>query len=302
MDPEQHLDWSLVQTIHAVAEAGTLSAAARTLGLTQPTLGRQVKAAEARLGLTLFHRHARGLVPTDACLALLGPAEEMRAAALRFARTVEGQEGDPSGTVRITASVYVAHFILPEILAEIRRTLPEVQIELAPSDSTDNLLFREADIALRMYRPEQLEVVTRKVADLHIGLYAAESYIARRGLPEGAETFQSHDLIGYDRSDIIIRAMQAHGLQARRSDFAVRCDDQAAYWQLLRAGAGIGAGQCLVGNRDPGLRRVLPEIALQPLPVWLTAHASLRTVPRIRRVYDALTAQLQQLDRDPANR
>ncbi|MEO0999664.1 MAG: LysR family transcriptional regulator [Pseudomonadota bacterium] len=295
------LDWTLLQTVLAVAEGGSLSAAARRLGLTQPTVGRQVRAAEAAIGRPLFTRHPRGLTPTDAALALIGPAREMAEAAARAALALGGGAAGPGGTVRITASLFVSHHILPPILARIGAAHPGIEIELHPSDSTENLLFREADIALRMYEPAQGDVITRRVADLRLGLYAARSYLAGRPPPESVEDFRAHRLIGYDRATLIIEGMARFGLKTARGDFALRCDDQAAYWQLLVAGGGIGASQCVVGEREPRVARILPALDLGALPVWLTAHAALRTAPHIRAVWDALAEALRALDRDPAN-
>jgi DNA-binding transcriptional LysR family regulator len=150
-------DWTLLQSFAAVAKHGSLSAAARSLGASQPTLGRHIKTLEESLGAPLFTRIARGLEPTELGLELLEEAGRMEAAAARMSLIAEGRSTELRGTVRLTASVYVSHFILPQIIANIRRLEPQIEIELAPSDTTENLIFREADIALRMYRPEQLD-------------------------------------------------------------------------------------------------------------------------------------------------
>ncbi len=282
------LDWTLVQAFLETAETGTLSAAALKLGLSQPTLGRQVKAAEQALGVTLFNRQARGLALTDAGTALLEPARVMRTAAAQLALAAAGRSASLAGVVRITASAIVSQYVLPLMLAHIRIVEPQIQLELVPSDTTENLLFREADIAVRMYRPEQLDVITRMVAELPTGLFAAKSYVARKGLPETAESIFEHDFVGYDRSDYIIRGFKSVGWKVAREFFPVRCDNQIVYWQLVRAGCGIGGAQLQIGLNDPGLVRVLPQLELPTLPVWLTAHAALRTNARIRRVHDLL--------------
>lgn len=286
------LDWSLIRVFLAVAEAGSLSAAARRLGSSQPTLGRQVREIETALKAELFRRHPKGLSLTETGAAMLPAAEAMREAAGQIALIAAGQDAAPTGTVRITASVIVAHFVLPPILARLRETDPGIEIELVATDSTDNLLFREADIALRMYRPDQIDMVTRHVTDLPIGIFAARSYLDRRGRPETVAALMEHDWIGYDRSDLMLREMREMGWPVTRAFFATRTDDQAANWQLIRAGCGIGIAQIATARGAPEVERLLPGLALPGLPVWLTAHEAMRRTPRISRVWDALAAGL----------
>ncbi|RED18758.1 LysR family transcriptional regulator [Pontivivens insulae] len=282
------LDWAYVESFLAVAETGSLSAAARLTGISQPTLGRHVREFEESVGAELFMRHARGLDLSAAGTQLMPDAQAMRDAMQRMRLTAAGQAEAPGGTVRITASAYLSSFRLPQVIADLRQKHPEIAIELVPSDSTANLLFREADIAVRMYRPTQPDVITRHVADLPLGLFAAYSYLERRGVPVDLQTFGSHDLIGYDSSTLILDAMAEMGLDFTREDFVVRCDDQVANWQMVRAGCGIGVGQLDAGRADPLLRQVLPDLMIRPLPVWLTAPRALRTNPNIRAVYDHL--------------
>ncbi|MFV2002839.1 MAG: LysR family transcriptional regulator, partial [Paracoccaceae bacterium] len=177
------LNWALVQSFNAVADAGSLSGAARALGQSQPTIGRHIKQIEAALVAELFHRGPGGLALSRTGLAVLGHARDMQNAAARLRLVAEGQAEDLRGTVRLTASVVFSHFILPPVIARIRAALPEVAIELVPSDTTENLIFREADIAIRMYRPTQLDVITRHVADHAIALYASRAYLDRVGRP-----------------------------------------------------------------------------------------------------------------------
>lgn len=282
------LGWSLLQAFLAVAKTGSLSAAARQLGQSQPTLGRRVRAAEAALGCSLFTRQPRGLALNDAGLALYPLALEMQDAARRLALLAAGQSQSLKGTVRITASKVFAHYSLPPILAKIRRAEPDIQLELAPSDSSENLLFREADIAIRMYQPTQDDVIARKLGEIKTGLFAHQSYVDQRGMPQGFADIDSHDFIGFDRNTLIIDSMRRFGISRSRTDFPLRCDDQAVYWELARAGCGIGAAQFRLGLEAPGMVQVLPDLPLPPLPVWLVAAKALRQTPRIRRVYDML--------------
>lgn len=289
------LDWDLIRAVLAVADAGSLSAAARVLGQSQPTLGRQIKLAEAQLGQSLFDRHARGLALTAFGQSLLPAMRQMEAGARSLSLAAAGQDDTAAGVVRLTASKFVSAFLLPQVLTQLRRDQPEITVDLVPSDTTENLLFHEADLALRMYRPTQLEMVARHLGQLELGLFASEDYLARRGTPQSWEDFQTHDVLGYDRDDRLIRGMRALGFEVSRDFFAFHCDDQVVYWHHVVAGMGIGVGQRAVAQQDPNLRPVLPELELPRLPVWLTAHESLRHVPRIARVWDALATGLSPL-------
>jgi DNA-binding transcriptional LysR family regulator len=288
-------DWTLLRSFLAVAETGSLSGAARVLRQSQPTLGRHIAEIEAALNLTLFTRTARGLALSVAGTALLPHAQAMQAAAQALSLAAAGRDADVSGTVRITASQVIATYVLPVMLADLRVREPLIQIELVPSDATENLLFREADIAVRMYRPTQLDLITRHLVDLPIGLYAAKTYLDRVGRPTTPEAVLALDLIGFDRSDLMLRMLAGLGITRVRTDFPVRCDDQVVYWNLVRAGCGIGGMQCGLGDADPALERVAPFITLPPLPVWLTAPEALRQTPRIRRVFDYLVHAFQAL-------
>ena len=297
--PNSSLDWSLIPPFLAVAETGSLSAAARQLGQSQPTLGRQIRALELQVGVPLFDRHARGLRPTPAAIDLLPHATRMRDAFSALELAQAGQAGDLAGTVRITASVYISNFVLPEVLADIRRAEPQIQIELVPSDGTENLMFRAADIALRMYRPTQLDIVTAHVADVALGCFAATRYLERAGRPGRAEELMDFDLVGYDANDQILQAMRDMGWSAVREDFALRCDDQAAYWHLVRAGCGIGFSQLSVGRRDPLVEELDLGLHIPPLPIWLAAHEHIHRTPRVRRVWGLLAQGLKRWNDAP---
>ncbi|MFD1195030.1 LysR family transcriptional regulator [Seohaeicola saemankumensis] len=292
------LDWSLVPAFLAVAETGSLSAAARKLGTSQPTLGRQIRQIETSLDLTLFARRPRGLDLTDSGAALLPHARQMAEAMTALALTAAGQTADVRGTVRLTASAVVAHYALPPIIAHIRRAEPLIQIELVASDSSDNLLFREADIAVRMYRSTQLDIITRHLGDLRLGVFASRTYLERRGWPRQAKDLLDHDLIGYDRNDLILRHMRALGWPATREMFAIRCDSQTTYLALIQAGCGIGFAQVGIMGKDPEMVELQLGLDLPHLPVWLAAPQAMRNTPRIARVWnllaDGLAPQLSQ--------
>lgn len=289
------LDWALVQSFLVVAETGSLSAAARVLGASQPTLGRQIKAIEAQLGASLFRRVPRGFVLTDTGAALVAPARVMRDAVNQIALTAAGRTQSLRGTVRITASVALSVYHLPAIIADMRKQEPQIAIELVASDESRNLLFREADIAIRMYRPTQLDLITQHLGDLPLGVYAAHSYIAGHGVPRSAEDMMDHSFVGYDSNPLIIDGFAAGGFEVGRDFFATRCDDNIAYWELVRAGCGIGFAQKLIGQGDGMVQEIDIGLPIAPLPVWLTAHEAMRETPRIRRVWEMLSDGLRPL-------
>ncbi len=287
-----NLDWSLVQTFLAVAETGSLSGAARELDLTQPTAGRHVQSLEQELGVTLFKRQARGMALTPQGATLLEHARIMRDAASALSLAAVGGESDLSGTVRVTSSVFVAHHILPDVVTEMREKHPEIQIELVASDTSENLLFREADIAVRMYRPTQLDVVAKHLGAVQLGLFAAKSYIQKHGMPT-AEDFFEHDIIGYDRNKAMIEGFRNAGMEVDHDFFPVRCDNNTVVWELLRAGAGLGFGMERAGRADPLLRQIDVGIDIPMMEVWLAAHEAVRRSPRVDAVWTVLAERLE---------
>lgn len=284
----RHLDWSLLQSFARVARAGSLSAAARAHGISQPTLGRHLRALEEAVGQPLMTRSAAGQVPTPAGAAILEQVRAMEAAAARAALVAAGAGAALEGVVRITAARLVARHHLPPILARLRAEEPGIRLELAASDAPENLMFREADIALRMFRPEAGDLVARQVAALPLGLYAARSYLDRVGRPATEAEVLALDFIGYDRSELMIRTMAALGFAVGREFFPVQCEDQIVHWELVRAGCGVGAMHRAVGDADPGVERIADFVALPVLPVWLVIPEALRRVPRVVRVAEAL--------------
>ena len=292
-------DWSLWRSFGAVVAEGSLSAAARRLGLSQPTLGRHIEALEQSLNLTLFERTLQGLKPTENALRLYAPVEQAKLALAEAMIVAEGTVGALDGTVRITSSTVTSHYLLPAMLAGIRDAFPQIAVELVPSDSVENLLLREADIAVRMFRPTQLELITKKLGEIPIVACAHESYLARRGVPLVPDDLAEHDLIGFDRSDVIVNTAKLMGFDLKRADFVVRTDSQTAMWELMKAGLGVGFAQWGLVRDTPGMRLVLPGLRPPALEVWLTTHRELFTNRRIRAIYDRLAADLTEYLRRP---
>lgn len=290
-------DWTLIRSFLAVAETGSLSAAARQLRASQPTLGRHVAELERDLGVTLFRRGLGGYELTDAGLSLHAHALSVREAIDRFALQATGREERMSGTVRITASEVMATLVLPEVLARFAIDEPAIEIELVGTNAVDNLLRRDADIAIRMVNPSQEELVARKVADIALSMCAHEAYLARHGTPQSPLDLLNHRLIGQDRADDFIRGFRQFGAVIDRHAFGFRTDNQVVMWQAILAGVGIGIAQQPLIAREAKLQTFLPELPLPVLPVWVAMHKDVRLSPRIRRTADYLHAALSAFAR-----
>ncbi|MEO5805891.1 LysR family transcriptional regulator [Devosia sp.] len=285
-------DWSLWRSFSAVVAEGSLSGAARLLALSQPTIGRHIETLEQTLGVALFERSLGGLKPNATALRLYEPVEAARLSLGRAAIMAAGAQEQLAGTVRITASAVVSHYVLPTLLVPIREKYPAISVELVPSDSAENLLMREADIAIRMFRPTQLELIAKRLGELPMVTCAHESYLAKRGTPVEIEELYGHDLVGLDRSDLITAYATKLGFALTREHFAFRTDSQTNLFELIRAGLGIGFGQHQLVRRTPGMVAILPQLPVPALEVWLTTHRELFTSVRIRAIYDALAAGL----------
>jgi DNA-binding transcriptional LysR family regulator len=287
------LDWNLIKSFVAVAEAGSLSGAARRLAASQPTLGRHIAELEAALGLTLFLRGRSGYELTESGMALFDRAKAMGDQASAFARLAEGKSETIAGSVRITASEVVAAFVLPEIAARLALAEPEIELEIVATNQVENLLRRDADIAVRMAEPAQLDLVARKVADLPLTACGAASYLARRGRPERAEDLLDHDLVGYDRGIELINGFAGFGIAIDRHAFRFRTDNQIVFWEAVKAGNGVGFAQASLVRREPLVEAILPDLCLPFLPMWLAMHRDVRTSARIHRVADFLYEELK---------
>lgn len=285
-------DWGLVPTFLAALECGSLLGAAKRLGVSQPTAGRQIAELESQLGKALFERTGRGLRPTDLALELADSARAMQAAALGLSERLLDGQGQLSGTVRLTASQPVACYLLPGVLTSLRQAYPAIQIELEVSNQVSNLLQREADIALRMVQPAQSSLVARRIADVSLSACASLAYLQRRGRPQQPADLLQHELIGYDQHDDLLRGFAALGHPVQRERFDLRTDDLIAMWQAVRAGLGVGFMADYVIATDPSVVRVLPMLALPRLPMWLAVHREIRNSARIRAVFDFLAQAL----------
>ena len=285
-------DWALVKSFLAVLDAGSLMGAARRLKAQQPTLSRHVAELEAQLGVPLFERTGRGVVPTAAALAIADAARQMDDGAASLGRALAKTRDATGGKVRITTSMVAACWLLPPILAALLRAEPGIAVELVASNQLTNLLRREADIAVRMVRPAQASLVAKKIGDVPICAAAHRSYLEAAGTPRRPEDLLRHRLIGYDRDDTIERGFAAMGTTIPRERFVLRTDDQVAYGRLVAAGAGIGFVARYNIAHWPGVEPLLPTLAIPSLPCWLAVHREIRGNRVVRRVYDFLAEAL----------
>jgi len=290
--------WDLYRSFLAVLRDGSLSAAARTLGLTQPTIGRHVDALERVVGTQLFVRSRHGLAPTDAALELRSHAEAMASTAAALLRAASSSGGKVEGTVRIAASEVIGVEVLPPILAGLRQRHPGVVLELALSNDVADLLRRDADIAVRMVEPRQQTLVATRVGTIRVGLHAHRRYLKRAGTPRAFEELEGHALIGFDRESAAIRNVQKRIPFLKRSLFTLRADSDLAQLAAVRAGYGIGACQVALAARSRQLVRVLPELFEFGIDTSVVMHEDLRGNGACRAVDDALVAGLKAYVRD----
>ena len=287
----ENANWDLLQSLHAVLEAGSFSAAARIRRLTQPTLGRHIDQLERQLGAPLFLRSPRGLQPTDLALAFQPHLADMHAAASAAGRDATGVASGEGGVVRLAASEIVGIEVLPGILTGFREAHPGIDVELTLSNKLEDLTRRDADVAVRMSRPTQNSLVARKIGDLKMGFYATPDYVARKGQPRDFDELRDHTLIGFDRNFPELVNQLNIGVPVTRDLFALRTDNDAAQLAALKAGFGIGVCQHQVGRRN-GLVAILPDTFSFQLEVWICMHETLRGTPRIRLMFDYLAKTL----------
>lgn len=288
------IGWELYRSFLAVLQEGSLSAAARSLGLTQPTVGRHITALEAHFGISLFTRSQMGLMPTDAALSLRADAEAMQRTAAALERNASGLGKDVQGAVRISVSEVVGVEVLPPILAELRQRHPKLELEIVLSNRLQDVVRREVDIAIRMTSPRQDVLLATRVGDVVLGLHAHRSYLERHGRPKNLADLSRHALIGFDQPTPFLRSACAHLELWSREHFKLRCDSDLAQLALLRSGAGIGICQAALAARTPDLVRLLPEKFSLVLTTWVVMHEGLRSSPRCKAAFDALVAGLRR--------
>lgn len=285
-------DWNRMRAFLATAETGSLSGAARKLGLTQPTIGRQVSALEEELELALFERTARSMTMTDAGRDLLADAQAMGEAATRITLRAQGRAHTLDGTVRITASDMMSAHVLPDTLLTLRQLAPRLRVDVIASNDIRDILKREADIAIRHVRPEQPDLIARSIGDAPAHLYASKGYIAARGRPERLSDLEHHDFISMGDDALFLEAMQQRGIPVRAENLCSGSTSGTTIWELVRKGFGIFPMSENIARRFDDVEPVLADVTTLSFPVWLVTHRDLHTSRRIRLVFDLLADML----------
>lgn len=287
-------DWNKARAFLVTAEEGSLSAAARALGMAQPTLGRQVDGLEQELGIVLFERVGRGLTLTPSGLELLEHVRDMGEAAGRVSLTALGQSQALEGTICISASETYAVVLLPPIIAKLRIMEPGIQVEIVVANHASDLRRREADIAIRNFRPTEPDLIAKKIGDADAVLYATPDYIAKIGSPTKPYDLRHAEFVNMDHGGMMLKGLNALGLGLTEANFPLLTESYLVMWELVRQGAAIGILDAHIGDADPVVRRVLPDLEPLVFPIWLVSHRELTTSRRIRRVYDFLAEELRR--------
>jgi DNA-binding transcriptional LysR family regulator len=296
MEPMHATSWDWIKSFVAVAEQGSVLAAAHYLQTNPATVSRQIAALEKSLGLELFVRSRQGMQPTLHAMQFLEPARAMHAAMHRLSLGASAKDAQVQGLVRISVSVSLAHFVLPELLDVFRSQHSSIHFEIAATDSVSNLSQREADIAIRLMRPAQQDLIAKRVGYLSTGLYASQRYLARRGVPKMEPgSLAQHDFIDVAPHHPLREGFAKAGFAQLAERIVCTTTDHANAWHMLRAGLGIGSGLSILAARDSQIVPVLPEAALPKFPVWLVTHRALKTQPRLRLVVDYLAQALKSL-------
>ncbi len=286
-------DWNRARAFLVTAEEGSLSAAARALGMAQPTLGRQVDALEQELGVALFERVGRGLELTPHGVELLDHVRSMGEAANRFSLAASGHTQSVEGSICITASELHAVHLLPPILARLRREQPGINVEIIASNAPMDLRRREADIAIRNFRPDQPELIAKRLRDDRARLYAAHTYLKRLKNPSDPDVINKADFIGFDTTSNLVDALNQLGLSISVQNQKIVSANQLVQWEMIKQGAGIGIAPEAVGDAEPLVTRVLDgKVHPLPIPMWLTTHREVHTARRVRLVFDMLAEEL----------
>jgi DNA-binding transcriptional LysR family regulator len=287
-------DWNKARAFLVTAEEGSLSAAARALGMAQPTLGRQVDGLEQELGIILFERVGRGLTLTPSGLELLEHVRDMGEAAGRVSLTALGQSQALEGTICISASETYAAVLLPPIIAKLRKMEPGIQVEIVVANHASDLRRREADIAIRNFRPTEPDLIAKKIGDADAVLYATPDYIAEIGNPTKPYDLRHADFVNMDQGGMMLKGLNTLGLGLTEANFPLLTESYLVMWELVRQGAAIGILDAHIGDADPVVRRVLPDLEPLVFPIWLVSHRELTTNRRIRMVYNFLAAELRR--------
>lgn len=280
------MNWDDLRVFLALADSGSLSATARKLGVDHSTVARRVAALEADLGVRLFDRLPRGYAPTAEGEEFAVLARRVEDGVLAVERHARGQPGEPAGVVRLSAPPAFSSSFLAPRLAGLRRTLPKLVVELVGDVRAVSLTRREADLALRLQRPEDDGLVARRIGAMGYGLYATRDYLDGRDEADW-------EFIGYDDSMDHVPQQRWLRQVAGRRPFVFRANDLMSLRAAAAAGVGIAAIPHFLGRMDAALIQAVPAAGLpppQPRELWLLVHGDLRRSARVRAVMDALVS------------
>lgn len=285
-------DWNQARAFLATAEEGSLSAAARLLGQRQPTLSRQVAGLEDDLGVMLFERIGRRLKLTQPGLELLKHFRSMGAAANLAALAASGQSLAIEGQINITTTDVIATYQLPRVLRKLKSEAPGINVSVFTSNEVQDLMRREADISIRHARPDQPDLICKKIGEMSAQFYASRDYLGQFGQPKTVADVADADFIGFGGAEPMLSVLVERGLPLTEKNFKLACANGTAYLAMVREGLGIGVFQSETADKMPDLVPVLPDIAPILVPVWLVTHRELHTSRRIRLVFDLLAEHL----------
>ena len=290
-------DWNHIRAFLATAETGSLSAAARELGLTQPTLSRQVAALEEELGILLFERVGRALELTSAGVELLDATKQMGEAANHFALTASGQSQSIEGEVRITASDIFSTQLLPGFLHKLAEAAPNLRVDVVAANDIQDIMRREADIAIRHVRPEQPDLIAKLIGEPTASIYGADSYLQKHGTPSTREDLSAHRFVSFGNIDEMIGYLKDLDIHVTSENFAIGSKNGLVAWQLARDGFGLCIMEDQVAQAAPNMRKLVTEKEIVKFPMWLVTHRELHTSRRIRLVFDLLAEHLKEVYR-----
>jgi len=285
-------DWNQVRAFLATVEEGSFSGAARVLKTTQPTIGRQISELEEKLGVTLVERSVRGPTLTETGRDLLDHVRAMGEVATLISMVATGKSQEVTGEVTVTATDLMSASVLPALLAPLRKTAPGIRVRIVASSDVQNLMQREADIAIRHVRPEQPDLIARHVGDFRANLYAAKSYLDSRGRPQTPREIAEHDFVGNADPDRLMAPLHNMGIPVRPEQFVTSSESGVVAWELVKAGYGVSMQPEVLGDAEPGTEKVLSTLPSLEFPIWLVTHRELQTNRRIRIVFDVLARGL----------
>jgi DNA-binding transcriptional LysR family regulator len=281
-------DWNQARAFLVTAEEGSLSAAARALGLTQPTLSRQVAGLEEALGVVLFERTSRALLLTQAGVELLAHFRTMGDAANSISLSARGQSEAVTGHVLISATNLMATHILPPVLKVLSKTAPDLQIEIIASNELSDLRRREADIAIRHSRPQDETLFAKRLRDTEAHLFASKKYLDEVGRPKTRADLERLKFVGFDQPEQRLGLMTSRGVNLTTANFNFSTSSATLSLELIRQGFGIGILPVDIGETYPELENPYPNFEPMHIETWLVAHRELKTNLRIRVVFDLL--------------